>query len=162
VRDSHLSPIRFIRGFFWWRALLLLAALASCRPNPAVILASDAGRDIKVEVEIADTPEKRARGLMYRNDLGENQGMLFLFPAPVVQTFWMKNTPLSLDLIFIASDMRIVGIVESATPFSTDSLSVSEPSQFVLEVRGGFCQRHGVRAGTTARFEGVALDSGTS
>ena len=74
----------------------------------------------------------------------------------------MKNTPLSLDLIFIGSDMRIVGIVERATPFSTASLSVSAPSQFVLEVRGGFCQRNGIKAGSTARFEGVALDSGTS
>jgi uncharacterized protein len=138
---------------------LLLAVLANCRSNPAVILASDAGRDIKVEVEVADTPAKRARGLMYRNDLGENQGMLFLFPASVEQTFWMKNTPLSLDLIFIGSDMRIVGIVERATPFSTASLSVSAPSQFVLEVRGGFCQRNGIKAGSRARLEGIALDS---
>jgi uncharacterized protein len=142
-----------------WIPFLLLAALSSCRSNPAVILASGAGRDVKVQVEIADTPAKRARGLMYRNDLGEDQGMLFLFPAPVDQTFWMKNTPLSLDLIFIGSDLRIVGIVERATPFSTDSLSVSGPSQFVLEVRGGFCQRNGVKAGGAVRFEGLSLDS---
>ncbi|MGH7844661.1 MAG: DUF192 domain-containing protein [Candidatus Binatia bacterium] len=111
-----------------------------------------------MSVEVADTPAKRAQGLMYRNDLGEEQGMLFLFPAATNQTFWMKNTPLSLDLLFIGSDLRIVGIVERATPFSPDSLSVSAPSQFVLEVRGGFCQRHGIEAGDAVRFDGISLE----
>jgi uncharacterized membrane protein (UPF0127 family) len=71
----------------------------------------------------------------------------------------MKNTPLSLDLIFIGSDLRIVGIVERAAPFSTEPLSVAGPSRFVLEVRGGFCQRNGITAGASVRFENVSLDS---
>jgi uncharacterized membrane protein (UPF0127 family) len=96
---------------------------------------------------------------MYRTDLTENQGMLFLFSASADHTFWMKNTPLSLDLIFIDSDLRIVGIVERAKPFSTEPLSVAVPSRFVLEVRGGFCQRNGITAGTAVRFENVSLDS---
>jgi uncharacterized membrane protein (UPF0127 family) len=110
-----------------------------------------------VTVEVADTPAKRSQGLMYRNDLRENQGMLFLFPSASNQTFWMKDTPLSLDLVFIGSDLRIVGIIERATPFSTDSLSVSAPSQFVLEVRGGFSQRHGITPGDVVRFEEISL-----
>ncbi|HWP60551.1 MAG TPA: DUF192 domain-containing protein [Candidatus Acidoferrales bacterium] len=134
----------------------LCAALA-CSPKPRVVITTEAAKEVTISVEVADTPAKRARGLMYRNDLGEAEGMLFLFPAAERQTFWMKNTPLSLDLIFIGSDFRIVGIVARATPFSTAALSVPAPSQFVLEVRGGFSERHGVKAGDRVRFEGVSL-----
>ena len=84
--------------------------------------------------------------------------MLFLFPAPSVQTFWMKNTPLSLDLVFIGSHQRIVGIIHEAIPFSTSTLAVSAPSQYVLEVRGGLARRWGIGAGDAVRFEGVPLD----
>lgn len=110
-----------------------------------------------MNVEVADSPAKRVLGLQFRRDLDENQGMLFLFPAPSVQTFWMKNTPLPLDIIFIGSDRKIVGIVDEAVPFSTATLSVAAPSQFVLEIRGGLSRRLGIGVGDAVRFEGISL-----
>lgn len=107
---------------------------------------------------MADTPARRTLGLQYRDKLGDNQGMLFLFPDEKVQTFWMKNTPLSLDLIFISSHQRVVGIVHEAVPFSTASLSVLVPSQFVLEVRGGLARRKIIEVGDAVRFEGISLE----
>ncbi|MDZ7379397.1 MAG: DUF192 domain-containing protein, partial [candidate division KSB1 bacterium] len=105
-----------------------------------------------VPVEVADTPEKRTRGLMYRKDLPGNAGMLFVFPEPDVLEFWMKNTPLSLDIIFFDRDCRIVGIVERAVPFSTQPLGPGVPSQYVLEVHGGFARTHGIAVGQRAEF----------
>jgi uncharacterized membrane protein (UPF0127 family) len=112
-----------------------------------------------MRVEIADTPAKRALGLQYRRDLDDDQGMLFLFPSEEVQSFWMKNTPISLDMIFIGSNQKIVGIIQQAVPFSTAPLSVSAPSQFVLEIKGGLSRRDGIEVGDSIRFENISLDS---
>jgi uncharacterized membrane protein (UPF0127 family) len=81
---------------------------------------------------------------MYRNDLPEMQGMLFLFPREGPLSFWMKNTPRSLDIIYINSAYTIVSIARNTTPFSEEQLPSGKPSQFVLEVNGGFCERHGI------------------
>lgn len=105
-----------------------------------------------VTVEVVDTPDSRAHGLMYRRDLGADAGMLFIFPTEVEQHFWMKNTPLPLDMIFIGSDRHIVGIVADAKPFSTNPLSVGAPSQYVLEVNAGYCAKHGIGAGDAVEF----------
>jgi uncharacterized membrane protein (UPF0127 family) len=103
-------------------------------------------------VEIADTPDTRARGLMYRRDLGANAGMLFVFPNESDQQFWMKNTPLALDMVFIGKQRHIVGIVPEARPFTTNSLGVGVSSQYVLEMNGGFCARHGISTGDAVEF----------
>ncbi len=105
-----------------------------------------------MSVEIAATPDTRARGLMYRRDLAPDHGMLFLFPAEASQSFWMKNTPLALDMLFLASDKRVVGIVANAQPFSTAPRRVEHPSRYVLEVRAGFCAQHGIAVGDQAEF----------
>lgn len=84
--------------------------------------------------------------------------MLFLFPAEKENSFWMKNTPISLDILFISRERKIVGIVAEAVAFSTDSLTVGIPSQFVLEIKGGLSRRLGIKAGDRVKFEGVALD----
>ncbi len=113
------------------------------------------GREVSFQVEIADTPAKREMGLQYRRDLGDSDGMLFLFPVEQENAFWMKNTPIPLDMIFIDAKRRIVGIVAETVPFSTEPRSVSAPSQFVLEIKGGLSRRHGFTAGDQVRFEGV-------
>ncbi|MGH7831237.1 MAG: DUF192 domain-containing protein, partial [Candidatus Binatia bacterium] len=102
---------------------------------------------------------KRALGLQYRRELDEDRGMLFLFPEERLQSFWMKDTPISLDIIFIGSDRRIVGIVHEAVPFSTASLSAQSPSRFVLEIRGGLAKREGIAVGDAVRFENISLDN---
>ena len=71
----------------------------------------------------------------------------------------MKNTPIPLDMIFISKDRQIVGIVEQAIPFSTDSRSVPGASQFVLEINGGLSKRYGIKAGDSVRFQGLSPES---
>ena len=108
-----------------------------------------------MQVEVADTPEERAHGLMYRNDLAADAGMLFIFPHESPQQFWMKNTPLPLDMIFIDGDRHIVGIVADTVPFTTNPRGVELPSRYVLEVHGGFCARHGIATGDSVDFERI-------
>jgi hypothetical protein len=110
------------------------------------------------QVEVADTPAKRELGLQYRKELGNDRGMIFLFAAESPQTFWMKNTPISLDMIFIDRDRKIVGIVAQTAPYSLESRSVGVPSQYVLEINGGMAKRHGIRAGDWVRFEGIPTE----
>ena len=139
--------------------LFLALAFPACRSDPRVVISTKSGGQLALQVEVADTPAKRSMGLQYRNELGEDQGMLFLFPSEGAQSFWMKNTPLPLDMIFISSDLKIVGIIRQAVPFSTTSLAVSAPSQFVLEIKGGLSRRSGIETGDSVRFEGISLEA---
>jgi uncharacterized membrane protein (UPF0127 family) len=142
--------------------LMLLFAASACAAEPKVTIASSHGREVTFQVEIADTPGKRELGLQYRQELAPNRGMLFIFAEERRLTFWMKNTPIPLDMIFIGRDQKIVGIVEEAAPYSLDSRSVGEvPSQFVLEINGGLSRRYGFKPGNSVRFEGVRLDGVT-
>jgi uncharacterized membrane protein (UPF0127 family) len=88
-----------------------------------------------------------------------DRGMIFLFPAESEHSFWMKNTPIPLDMIFISKDLKIVGIVEQAVPFSTDSRSVPGASQFVLEINGGLSKRYEIKAGDSVRFHALSPES---
>jgi len=135
-------------------ALLVAAIGSACATEPRVVLHTARG-DVPVTVEIAATAERRSLGLMYRKDLGAEAGMLFVFDETAPLTFWMKNTPLPLDMIFIGEDRRVVGIVKDAVPFTTTSRSVGKPSRYVLEVNAGFGARHGVANGDTVSFEGI-------
>jgi len=137
----------------------MLVLLAACSRRPQVLIRTPQG-EVAVAVEVAATPQARSQGLMYRKDLGANAGMLFVFPSETEQSFWMKNTPLPLDMIFIGSDRRIVGIIAEAKPFSLEARSVATPSRYVLEVHGGFCQRHAISPGD--RVELVNIDIPTT
>lgn len=106
----------------------------------------------KVKVAIADTPEKRDAGLMNVRDLPEYDGMLFIFKKPQPLSFWMANTPLPLDIIFIDKDYKIVRIYHSTTPYSKNELSSGSPAQYVVELNGGFCINHDVTEGMKVKF----------
>lgn len=149
------GPFAGAAAFFF---LLLTAGLSTCRSEPRVVVSTKSGKEYAVRVELADTPAKREMGLQYRNELADDQGMLFLFPSEEVLTFWMKNTPIPLDMIFIGSDMKIAGIVHNAVPFSLTARSVGAPSRFVLEIKGGLARQRGIEAGDAVRFEGVSLE----
>ena len=82
--------------------------------------------------------------------------MLFVFDTSVEHPFWMKNTVLPLDMIFLGDDRKIVGIVKDAVPFTTTSRTVGVPSRYVLEVNAGFSEKHHVKTGDQATFENVA------
>ncbi|HEX6173849.1 MAG TPA: DUF192 domain-containing protein [Candidatus Binatia bacterium] len=130
----------------------------ACQAQPKVTIETANGA-ISFQVEIAATPEKREVGLMYRRELPPNYGMLFIFPGERVNSFWMKNTPIPLDMIFISRERKIVGIVHETAPFSLDGRSVSVPSQYVLEINGGLSRRYGFKAGDVVRFDNVMPES---
>ncbi len=125
-------------------------------PLPRVFLESPSGRGAAVTVELARTEAERERGLMFRQKLGADEGMLFLFPDSADHAFWMKNTLIPLDMIFLAEDGTVVGIVAGAEPLSLEPRSGGAPSRYVLEVNGGWGAAHGVAKGDRARFEGIS------
>jgi uncharacterized membrane protein (UPF0127 family) len=120
----------------------------------AVVIDTPAGeRRFKVELAVKDT--ERQRGLMYREKLADDEGMLFLFERQQPLAFWMKNTWIALDMLFITDDLMVLGIVEGAEPLTTSSRKVPGESRFVLELRGGLSSELGLQAGQKVRFEGV-------
>ncbi len=131
------------------------SACAKAAATPRVVLHTSGG-EVPVAVEVAATPERQSLGLMYRKELAADAGMLFVFPRAQHLTFWMKNTVLPLDMIFIGDDHRVVGIVKDAVPYTTTPREVAGESRYVLEVNAGFSERHAVRAGDSVTFEGVA------
>ncbi len=147
---------RFLAGF--GAICLVTMAVPACGSDPRVVVSTKGGKEYAARVEIADTPSKREMGLQYRRDLADDQGMLFLFPTETVLTFWMKNTPIPLDMIFIGNDLKIVGVVHDAVPFTLSARTVGAPSQFVLEVNGGLAKRYGIEVGDAVRFEGVTME----
>ena len=84
-----------------------------------------------------------------------NRGMAFIFPTEDIQTFWMKDTPLFLDMVFINSQHKIVGIIHNAEPGTLDVRQIEVPSRYVIEVQGGFCKRYGVHKGGVVAFRNI-------
>jgi hypothetical protein len=137
-----------------WIVLLALAssALGAALTPKVAIVAPGGTKRSAVRVELAVTPGQREFGLMYREHLDEDAGMLFIFPAVDRLKFWMKHTEIPLDMIFADSTGVIVGIVANATPYSEKPVGPDTPALYVLEVNGGFCARHGVRTGDKLSF----------
>lgn len=137
-------------------SLVLTACLAGAGPPQEPSF--DPLRQVEVEVSgngarhrfqawVAETPGARARGLMHVRKLPERRGMLFLFESPQFASFWMKDTYIPLDLLFVAADGTIVNIVENAKPYSLEPLESVAPVTAVLEVAGGTCFRLAISAG---------------
>lgn len=126
-------------------------------PAGEVILRPPGREDVRVRVEFAVEPETQRLGLMHRERLDADAGMLFVFPLPQRRhTFWMRNTLIPLDMIFIDDGFQVVGVVERAEPLTDTSRRVAAPSRYVLEVNGGFAEEHGIVAGT--RVEVIGFD----
>ncbi len=100
-----------------------------------------------IDIELAETNDERRLGMMFRKTMGDNQGMFFIFPYDDMQAFWMKNTILPLDMLFINSDNEIVTIHENTTPYAETSYPSTRPAKFVLEVNAGFAERIGIHEG---------------
>jgi uncharacterized membrane protein (UPF0127 family) len=101
----------------------------------------------RVIAELAKTSHDIERGLMYRQTMGDDRGMLFRLPERRVHTFWMHNTCIPLDMMFVDDDGTVVGVVESAPTLDDGTRSVPCPSRWVLEVNAGWTRKHGVRPG---------------
>jgi len=108
--------------------------------------------EILIDVEVADKEEERMQGLMYRYSLAGNQGMFFIFPEEEYRSFWMKNTYIPLDIIYISSDKKIVSIQKYTQPRSTYSLPSEKPAKYVLEVNAGFADKHNINPGDSIVF----------
>jgi hypothetical protein len=108
---------------------------------------------LKLQVEVAATDRQRQVGLMFRKQLADDRGMLFLFPTERYNSFWMRNTLIPLDMFFIDSEWNVVGVVENAEPLTDDARQVDKMSQYVLEVNAGFAARHRLGAGAKVKFE---------
>ncbi|HMC36003.1 MAG TPA: DUF192 domain-containing protein [Myxococcales bacterium] len=108
-----------------------------------------------VRVEIASDDASRTRGLMYRRSLEPDRGMIFVFPTTEDHTFWMHNTLIALDMIFLDESRSVIGVVANAAP-QTDALrGVGRPSRYVVEVAAGEAAAHAVGPGTRAAFIGI-------
>jgi uncharacterized protein len=115
--------------------------------------AQHAVRKFPFEVWVADTPERARQGLMFVSDLPEGRGMVFPLSTPRVETMWMKNTYIELDMLFIGADGRVTKIIERAHPISTTILSSDTPVSAVLELRGGVVAKLGLGVGDTVAWK---------
>jgi uncharacterized protein len=109
----------------------------------------------RLEVELMLTNEHHGRGLMYRRSLADDKGMLFVWNQPAIQSFWMRNTCISLDMLFIDREGFVAGILENVPTLNDESRSVDCPVPYVLEVPAGWSRKHGVTAGQRVEIEGV-------
>lgn len=126
-----------------------------CPPDPdgnptlprAYVTFSDAPGKPRVGVELAKTDAHRARGLMYRTQMNDDEGMLFEFEGERIRSFWMKNTCIPLDMLFIATDGTIVGILEQVPTLNTAPRRIPCRARYVLELNAGWCRDHGISSG---------------
>jgi uncharacterized membrane protein (UPF0127 family) len=98
----------------------------------------------KIDIEIAEDEAARETGLMYRSNMKENEGMFFIFQVQRLQSFWMKNTVIPLDIIFVNDEHEIVKIHKNTKPYSEQSYASEKPAKYVVEVKGGFCDKYGI------------------
>jgi uncharacterized protein len=124
-------------------------------PHARVTLVDSFGFSHPVDAEVAATRDARTRGLMWRTALPEGTGMLFIFPEEDRLSFWMKNTLIPLDMIFVARDRTIVGLVENATPRTLSPRGPAAAALYVLEVPGGWAAKLGVVPGLKVTLEGI-------
>jgi uncharacterized membrane protein (UPF0127 family) len=161
----------------WWLPLLgaVLMGLAGCQQDkpaqkldPAKVqtmpepvfrkegeleFVTAAGEKHRIDIEIADNENDRSLGLMYRKQMDANRGMLFIFETEAPQAFWMHNTFIPLDIIYIDAQMRIVSMVENAATLNDTSLPSAGPAMYVVEVNGGFCKEKGIKVGDTISYK---------
>lgn len=107
---------------------------------------------IPLAIEIAETEYETQTGLMHRSSMQDNQGMLFLFPKTQVRSFYMKNTQLALDIIFIDENWKIASFQENAKPFDESSLSSQVPIRYVLEVNAGLANTWNLQIGDSISY----------
>ncbi|HNQ11931.1 MAG TPA: DUF192 domain-containing protein [Bacteroidia bacterium] len=107
----------------------------------------------KIKIEIVENYQDRAQGLMYRKHMNEDEGMLFIFEVSELQSFWMKNTYISLDIIYVDANLNIVTMQKYTTPFSENPVPSTKAALYVVEVIAGFCDKYGLDEGDKIKFK---------
>ena len=118
--------------------------------TPTILIATPRG-EVTITVEVVTTRPEIERGLMYRDHLPYDAGMLFVMGSEAVWAFWMRNTFIPLDMIFITRDLTVAGVVANAQPCTDTLRSIHKPSACVLEVNGGWVAAHQITAGAKVR-----------
>lgn len=125
-------------------------------PRAKVVLHDAYGGAHPVDVEVATTEAARNRGMMWRTELAPGKGMLFVFAEEKEHAFWMQNTLIPLDMVFVTAGKKVAGIVENAEPQTLRSRTVHQPSTYVLEVPGGWTAKKGIVAGSSVELHDLA------
>ena len=123
------------------------------------LIAVTAKGEVPLRIEIADEPGERAMGLMFRKDLADDQGMLFVFEQTQPVGFWMKNTPLPLDLVFAGPDGKVLDVLPGI-PFSEAVIAPQEPARFVLELKAGTAAKTGIARGVMLKHRAITAVAG--
>jgi uncharacterized membrane protein (UPF0127 family) len=129
--------------------LAFILIIPACTQGQQKLVIHSATGDHQVKVEVVTDPADQARGLMYRRSLDKDSGMLFIFKREEPQSFWMKNTLIPLDMIFISRDLTIVDIT-TMQPCTTDpcpNYTSRQPAQYVLEVNANYCRSRNIKTG---------------
>ena len=165
-RPLHLTSLRWALGIVLAGTLAAACVAQSLQieslthfPRTTLDIVSHGHRN-RFKVWIADTPPRQEQGLMFVRDLPQNEGMLFPESAPEVAHFWMKNTYIPLDMVFVGEDGRIEKIIANARPFSLAVLSSDEPVIAVLEINGGEAKRLGIGVGDRVSWKAAQAHSG--
>lgn len=119
----------------------------SAFPQSPLAIRTAHGKIVHLTIWTADSPSRQEQGLMFVKDMDEHAGMLFVFPTTQRISMWMKNTYLSLDMVFVDANGRIEIIAPRTAPFSEDIIAPPLPARAVLELKGGACERLGIHAG---------------
>lgn len=158
------SLFSFTPYLFFVGVLLLCGACYSSelRDDARVHFVDSQGvRSTEFTVQIAKTPTETSKGLMYRRNMPEKQGMLFIFEGMSERSFWMKNTYLSLDMIFIDKDGKVVHIIPDVPPLTLTSRKSKYPCRYVLELNAGMAKLAGITVGSVMRTTLDDLPSGS-
>ncbi len=143
--------------FMLYLAVAPARAEALEKADLSIVTAS--GQNYHFQVEIAKTPDQQERGLMFRKTMAADAGMIFPQAMDTTMSFWMKNTYIPLDIVFIAASGRITHIAPDATPLSENTLPSGGPIRAVLELNGGTAARLGVHVGDKVIFPGLGSGS---
>lgn len=156
-----MSKAHFVRRGAVLVALLLAGLSPSVShaqlptfPHASLTILTTQG-PVPLSVEVATTPAQLEQGLMFRQRLAPDSGMIFVFPSPRVVDFWMKNTLIPLDMLFVGADDRIDRIKKRAVPLSMDPISSETPVRAVIEINGGATGQLGVKRGDRVVFSGL-------
>ena len=136
----HLKKIKIFSSSFYFFNILVFINASELKFGSVIIK----NKSFLFNVEIADTKKKREKGLMFRTRLDEGEGMLFVLPKPNFASIWMKNTVLSLDIIFISEDNIIVDLLKEALPLSEEIYSSSMKTKYILEINSGLIEKLGI------------------
>jgi len=156
-----ISTLSRARARFWTQFCVLSVALAAASafaqepapepltafPQSLLAIRTASGSVLNFKIWTADRPGRQEQGLMFVRDMDDHAGMLFVFPAVKPISMWMKNTYLSLDMLFIDSDGRIAYIFPHAKPYSLDIINAPKPARAVLELKGGIAEQLGIKVG---------------